>query len=226
MADYSHFLSRNLKVRQPAWEPLNKPRTNMSVTLPTLLKIVCSWRTVCTLYYTVYLNWCDWPHLQFSKHQFMASSWLFVAYSRDFEFESIACTTCRLSWSTNPQSINTWSMDLELIDPQSTSPFLYFHLKTSVTVPYRLFRCIFDCIAVFKALYCWTSVKGEGHTCLVDAWISNEVYQACNSHVLNESSVIPQFEHSNVIKTRGGIIFDFYTRLPHLNSLYCHVSLE
>ena len=32
----------------------------------------------------------------------------------------------------------------------------------------------FDRIAVFEALYHWTSIKGGAHTRFVDAWMSNE----------------------------------------------------
>ena len=32
----------------------------------------------------------------------------------------------------------------------------------------------FNCIAAFKAPYCWTSVKGRAHMRFIDAWISNE----------------------------------------------------
>ena len=32
----------------------------------------------------------------------------------------------------------------------------------------------FDRIAMFEALYRWTSVKGGDHMCFVGAWISNE----------------------------------------------------
>ena len=32
----------------------------------------------------------------------------------------------------------------------------------------------FNCITVFEVPYCWTSIKGGVHTCLVDAWLVNE----------------------------------------------------
>ena len=32
----------------------------------------------------------------------------------------------------------------------------------------------FNRIAMFEALYHWTSIKGGAHMCFVDAWISNE----------------------------------------------------
>ena len=36
------------------------------------------------------------------------------------------------------------------------------------------------------------------------------------SPALTESSAIRRFERSDVIKIRKGIIFDFYTGLPHM----------
>ena len=51
------------------------------------------------------------------------------------------------------------------------------------------------------------------------------------SPTLNESSAIRHFEHSDAIEIRNGIIFDFYTGLPHMFSdmkkismLYCRVT--
>ena len=37
------------------------------------------------------------------------------------------------------------------------------------------------------------------------------------SPALNESSAIRRFKHSNAIKIRDGIIFDFYMGLPHIS---------
>ena len=36
------------------------------------------------------------------------------------------------------------------------------------------------------------------------------------SPALNGSSVLQRFEHSNAIKIRNGIMFDFYPGLPHM----------
>ena len=53
------------------------------------------------------------------------------------------------------------------------------------------------------------------------------------SAALNESSAIQHFEHSDAIEIRNGIIFDFYTGLPHtcmfsdmkkISMLYCRVT--
>ena len=37
----------------------------------------------------------------------------------------------------------------------------------------------FNCIVVFEAPYCWTSIKGGAHTCFVDAWISSNKPTKC-----------------------------------------------
>ena len=42
------------------------------------------------------------------------------------------------------------------------------------------------------------------------------VYTACMSPALNGSSALERFEHSNAIKIRNGIMFDFYPGLPHI----------
>ena len=40
------------------------------------------------------------------------------------------------------------------------------------------------------------------------------------SPTLNESSAIRRFEGSDAIVIRGGITFDFYTGLPHMQMLH------
>ena len=39
------------------------------------------------------------------------------------------------------------------------------------------------------------------------------------SPALNGSSAIRRFKHSDVIEIRNGIIFDFYTGLPHVSRI-------
>ena len=46
--------------------------------------------------------------------------------------------------------------------------------------------------------------------------IHASIYEARMSPALNGSSAIRCFKHSNVIKIRDRITFDFYTELPHL----------
>ena len=43
------------------------------------------------------------------------------------------------------------------------------------------------------------------------------IYTARLSPALNGSSEIWHFECSNAIEIRGGIMFDFYTGLPHMH---------
>ena len=72
-----------------------------------------------------------------------------------------------------------------------------------MTVPcknLRLFRHIFDHIAVFEALYCWTSDKGGAHMCFVDAWISNKsvkAYEPCPQQKFSDTSLWTQQSHQN-----------------------------
>ena len=47
---------------------------------------------------------------------------------------------------------------------------------------------------------------------------SCHIYTAHLSPALNESSDIRHFERSDTIEIRNGIIFDFYTGLPHIRS--------
>ena len=42
------------------------------------------------------------------------------------------------------------------------------------------------------------------------------IYEARMSPALNGNSAIWRFKHSNAIKIRDGITFDFYTGLPHI----------
>ena len=44
------------------------------------------------------------------------------------------------------------------------------------------------------------------------------IYEAHMSPAFNGSSAIRHFKHSNAIKIRNGITFDFYTGLPHTYS--------
>ena len=75
----------------------------------------------------------------------------------------------------------------------------------------------FDRIAVFKAPYRWTSIKGGAHMRFVDSLaIPSCIYKAHMSPALNGSSAIRRFEHSDAIEIRNGIIFDFYTGLSHM----------
>ena len=62
----------------------------------------------------------------------------------------------------------------------------------------------FDCIAAFKAPYCWTSIKGGAHTRFVD---SLDIYEARMSPTINRSN----FEK--------GITFDFHMGLPQYFNL-------
>ena len=68
-------------------------------------------------------------------------------------------------------------------------------------------------IAMFKVLYCCTSVKGGVHTHFVDVWISNSLKstKCVYDLALNGSSVVQRFKRSNA---SNGII-SFYTGLPH-----------
>ena len=81
----------------------------------------------------------------------------------------------------------------------------------------------FDCIAAFKAPYCWTSVKGRAHTCFVDAWIYvlrrlvsySLIYNVRMSPALNRSLAIRCFKHRDEVEIHDGII-DFYMGLSHM----------
>ena len=46
------------------------------------------------------------------------------------------------------------------------------------------------------------------------------IYKTHMSPALNESSAVRHFEHSDVIKICGRIIFDFYMGLPNMLSDY------
>ena len=77
----------------------------------------------------------------------------------------------------------------------------------------------FDHIAVFEALYRWTSVKGGARMCFMDALISNE----STKHIW-----APPFKGSDVIEICDGITFDFYAGLPlhHLPEQHCLSFLQ
>ena len=133
-----------IKVRQPAWEPLNKTRTNMSVTLPTLNKIVCNWRMWCTLYYR-----CDWPHLQFGKQQFVATHgiwWRFRVWKYSLHhMQSLMVDKPTVNKHMVSGSAGNWptvNFHFPLFSPQNVS---------DSPVDYSI--ALFDCIAMFKALY-------------------------------------------------------------------------
>ena len=70
----------------------------------------------------------------------------------------------------------------------------------------------FDCVIVFAALYCSTSVKGGAH--VLQSCI--KVYIARMSPALNESTAIRSFQRCNAFKIHNGIMFNFYPRLPHM----------
>ena len=89
----------------------------------------------------------------------------------------------------------------------------------------------FDRIAVFEALYRWTSVEGGAHTCFVDVWISNKStkrvwapplmevqrYGALNAAMQSKYAT----EQSLILHgtaTRDGIILDFYMRVSHMHN--------
>ena len=40
---------------------------------------------------------------------------------------------------------------------------------------------------------------------------------------LNGSSAIRRFEHNDAIEIRDGITFDFYTGLPHMNTVLWYI---
>ena len=87
-----------------------------------------------------------------------------------------------------------------------------------VAVPCRYSVAYFDRIAVFKAPYRWTSVKGEG-SCALHRLVSYScIYEAHMSPTLKGSSAIQRFERSDAIKIRDGITFNFYTGLPHVQN--------
>ena len=44
------------------------------------------------------------------------------------------------------------------------------------------------------------------------------IYEACMSPALSGSSAIRRLEGNNLIEIRGGITFDSYTDLPHMQS--------
>ena len=76
------------------------------------------------------------------------------------------------------------------------------------------FRYIFRShCCIWSIIYCWTSVKGGAHMCFIDMWISNKLTKCI--WVPPRNSVIRHFEHDNAIEICGGIIFDFFTGLPH-----------
>ena len=52
----------------------------------------------------------------------------------------------------------------------------------------KLFHKCSDCTATFKALYYWTFINGSTHMHYIDAWISNDVYEARMNPAINESS--------------------------------------
>ena len=64
----------------------------------------------------------------------------------------------------------------------------------------------FDHIAAFQALYRWTYIKDEAHTCFMNLL---GIYTSTKhmSPTLNESSAVWRFKHGNVIKIYSGIIY-------------------
>ena len=87
-----------------------------------------------------------------------------------------------------------------------------------VAVPCRYSVAYFDRIAVFKAPYRWTSIKGEG-SCALHRLVSYScIYEAHMSPTLKGSSAIQRFERSDAIEIRDGITFNFYTGLPHVQN--------
>ena len=64
------------------------------------------------------------------------------------------------------------------IPREQTRIVYYFTLKSYSEVTTGLKSCMcwmhFDCITMFEALYCWTSVKGGAHTRFIDVWLLNE----------------------------------------------------
>ena len=57
---------------------------------------------------------------------------------------------------------------------------------------------------------------GEGSYVLHELVSYSCIYEVRMSPALNGSSTIRRFKHSNAIEIREGIIFDFYTGLPHI----------
>ena len=74
----------------------------------------------------------------------------------------------------------------------------------------------FDRITTFKAPYLRTSVKGRGSNARHNCVDSCRIHTARLSPALNGSSEIRRFERSDAIEIRNGIIFNFYTGLPHM----------
>ena len=62
------------------------------------------------------------------------------------------------------------------------------------------FAC-FDCTAMFKVLYCWTSINGGFHMCFIDAWITTKL--ARMSFAFNRCLVIWHFENSDATEIHG-----------------------
>ena len=52
------------------------------------------------------------------------------------------------------------------------------------------------------------------------------IYTACLSPALNGSSEIRRFERGDTIEICNGIIFDFYTGLPHIIYMSYLLSIE
>ena len=82
----------------------------------------------------------------------------------------------------------------------------------------RLFRCV--SIASLPAKHHIAEipeVKSGAHAYVLHRFIRYLcIYEVRVSPVLNGSSVIQCFEHSDAIEIHDGISFDFYIGLPHL----------
>ena len=93
-------------------------------------------------------------------------------------------------------------------------PFPYAY----VAVPcrnLRLFRRIFQSHRCLRSAISLSFCEGQGSHELHRFIRHSCIYEAHMSSILNRSSAIRHFKHSNVIGIRNGITFGFYTRLSH-----------
>ena len=72
----------------------------------------------------------------------------------------------------------------------------------------------FECIAAFRATYCWTSVKARAHMCFVDFHSSTKHVWAPPLTEVQQYSALNTATY--IIEIPNRIIFNFCTGLPHV----------